>query len=200
MGSHAGIVLLTVIAGCNRDGGQRASVDTAAPPSIASDSSQSYRALHAKALSTFHCVPESTFRLGAVQVGDSGSKALAALGPPLSQEDGIEHGMDFEFAVTHYRYRDLEITVTHSTERVAEIQPLTASIRTPLGLHLGMSRTEAERVFPQGALGVPLAGDPPPENALEAYSCGDKASTVLLMFDASGNVSRLFLNGFYGVP
>ena len=182
------IVLLTVIAGCNRDGGQRASVDTAAPAPMASDSSQSYRALHAQALSTFHCVPDSTFRLGAVQVGDSGPQAITALGPPLSQEDDTEHGMDFEFPVTH------------TTERVAEIQPLTATIRTPLGLHLGMSRIEAERAFPRGALGVPLAGDPPPENALEAYSCGGKASTVLLMFDAGGNVSRLFLNGFYGGP
>jgi len=192
------IVLLTVIAGCKRDGGQRASEDTAA--GTTSDSSQSYRALHAKALATFHCVPDSTFRLGAVRVGDSGPQAITALGPPLSQEDDTERGMDFDFPVTHYRYRDLEITVTHTTERVAEIQPLTATIRTPLGLHLGMSRIEAERAFPRGALSAPLAGDPPPENALEAYSCGGKASTVLLMFDAGGNVSRLFLNGFYGGP
>jgi hypothetical protein len=108
--------------------------------------------------------------------------------------------MDHDFPITVYQYRDLEVTVTHSTGRIAAIRPLTPVLRTPLGLHLGMPRSEAERLFPRGALGPVLGGENPPENALEAYGCGGRSSTIELEFDNQSRLARLVLNGFYGAP
>jgi len=150
---------------------------------------------------TFVCIPDSTFQLGGVQVGDSGDTAMRTLGTALSVSEAVEQGMDHQFDITVYQFKDLEVTVTHSTGRVAAIRPLTPVLRTPLGLYLGMPRSEAERLFPRGALGPVLGGENPPRNALEAYACwGGRASTIELQFDNQSRVARLVLNGFYGAP
>ena len=146
---------------------------------------------------TFVCIPDSTFRMGPVHIGDSAGTAISALGTPLSV---VERGMDYDFPITTYQFKDIEVIVTHSTNRVAAIRPLTPDLRTPLGLQLGMSREAAERLFPPGALNPPLGGEDPDTTAREAYSCGPKGSTVLLQFDARSTVSRFVLYGFYGGP
>ena len=149
----------------------------------------------------FVCIPDSVFRLGAVAIGDSGSKAVGKLGTPVSVVDAVEHGMDRAFPITVYRFKDVEVTVTHSSGLVAAIRPLTSLMRTPSGLRLGMSRGDAERLFPPGALKPLRSGNDPDTTAREAYSCGGKASTVLLEFDSSrSRVSRITLYGFFGKP
>ncbi len=146
--------------------------------------------------SKFACVPESTFALASVRVGEPADSAVARLGlAPTIRPDTV-HGADLFFPVTRYAYSDFEITVSEATGRVAELRALTGNVRTPLGLHLGMTRREVESRFPAGALGEPI-GDPH-DNAVEAYACGSLvASTVWLAFDSRGTLSDLVLHGFY---
>ena len=205
MRSFVGLLIALVSAACKREHAQQRSNDTAmgfASQTPARPESSSHQPLIDSILEDtgFVCIPDSTFRLGAVQVGDSGETAVHALGTPLSRHEDVERGMDYHFPITVYRYKDLEVIVTHSTGRVAAIRPLTPVVRTPLGLYLGMLRSEAEQLFPRGALGPVIGGKDPPKNALEAYGCGDRTSTIELEFDSQSRLARLTLNGFYGGP
>ena len=147
---------------------------------------------------TFACIPDSTFRLGVVAVGDSVAKALSALGTPDSTHDRVEHGMDQDFPLTVYSFKDLEVTVSKTTELVAAIRPLSRLLQTPLGLRLGMPRGAAEHLFPLGALKPKTSGTKPDTTAREIFSCGGKGSTIVVEFDGKSRVSRFVLYGFWG--
>jgi hypothetical protein len=141
------------------------------------------------------CVPSSTFVADSVRVGDLAPATLARFGPAIATTRDTTEGADWLFPLIHYKYRDVELTVSEASGRVSTISLLSDALVTGGGLRLGMSRDQAESLLPAGVLHA-LEG-PKGEKGWEADACGGgRATSMWLLFDGDGHLTRLDLNGF----
>lgn len=151
--------------------------------------SPSLTAQVARSRARFPCAPASSFALGNVRIGETGSKALGRLGPALAVRPDTIEGEDLRFPVVHHHFRDFILTVSRSTMLVVTLQPLSPAITTPNGLRLGLARAAVQRTLPRAVL------DTTTWIAINSCTAGPGA-TVSLAFDDTGHVSELIISGF----